>query len=147
MQERLLQIGKWLKMNGDAIYGTKPWTRTRQWSEGNQPKLETGEYMTKYEVTDYIQHKKPGQAVIETFFTSKGDDVYAILPGWPGPKLTLKSVTAPASMKVSMLGAKNALKWSKSGSGIEIEMPQDSGHAFESEVAMVVKLPGLKAAK
>jgi hypothetical protein len=50
-------------------------------------------------------------------------------------------------MKVSMLGAKNALKWSKSGSGIEIEMPQDSGHAFESEVAMVVKLPGLKAAK
>jgi alpha-L-fucosidase len=147
MQERLLQIGKWLKTNGDAIYGTKPWTRTRQWSEGNQPKLETGEYMTKYEVTDYIQHKKPGQAVIETFFTSKGDDVYAILPGWPGPKLTLKSVTAPASMKVSMLGAKNALKWSKSGSGIEIEMPQDSGHAFESEVAMVVKLPGLKAAK
>ena len=147
MQERLLQIGKWLKTNGDAIYGTKPWTRTRQWSEGNQPKLETGEYMTKYEVTDYIQHKKPGQAVIETFFTSKGDDVYAILPGWPGPKLTLKNMTAPASMKGTMLGAKNTMKWSKSGSGIEIEMPQDSGHAFESEVAMVVKLPGLKAAK
>jgi alpha-L-fucosidase len=32
MQERLLQIGAWLKMNGDAIYGTRPW---RQTSEGN----------------------------------------------------------------------------------------------------------------
>ena len=32
MQERLLQIGAWLKLNGDAIHGTRPW---RQSSEGN----------------------------------------------------------------------------------------------------------------
>ena len=27
-QERLLQLGNWLEVNGDAIYGSKPWTRT-----------------------------------------------------------------------------------------------------------------------
>ena len=32
MQERLLQIGAWLKVNGEAIYGTHPW---RQTSEGD----------------------------------------------------------------------------------------------------------------
>src|SRR6266536_3062823 len=32
MQERLSQIGAWLKVNGAAIYGTHPW---RQSSEGN----------------------------------------------------------------------------------------------------------------
>lgn len=32
MEERLLQIGAWLKVNGEAIYGTHPW---RQMSEGN----------------------------------------------------------------------------------------------------------------
>src|SRR5690606_7944341 len=32
MQERLLQIGSWLKTNGQAIYGTRPWNNSFQWS-------------------------------------------------------------------------------------------------------------------
>ncbi len=144
MQERLVQIGKWLKVNGDAIYGTKPWGETRQWSTGERQKLNTGEYMTKYDVLDYVDRKKPGQAVIEAFFTSKGDDVYAIVPGWPGSKLTLRGVTAPASMRPVLLGSTGELKWTKSGSDITIEMPPASADAAQAQYAYTIRLPGLR---
>ena len=123
MEERLLQIGRWLKTNGEAIYGTKPFKTTRQWSEGTQPKLETGEFMTRYEVTDYVERKNPGQAVIEAFFTSKGNDLYAIVPGVPGERFVLKTPPLRRA-SVELLGFKGVLKTSSTDRGLVVELPR-----------------------
>jgi alpha-L-fucosidase len=140
MQERLVQIGTWLKTNGESIYGTRSFKRTRQWSEGTQPKLETGEYMTRYEVTDYIERKKPGQAVIEAFFTTKNGDLYAIVPRWPGSTLVIKDVAVPR--QVTLLGRQGSLKFTKSGNGVEIQLPEPPVTAMEAQHAYVLKLAG-----
>jgi alpha-L-fucosidase len=145
MEERLIQIGRWLNTNGEAIYGTRPWQRTRQWSEGTIPEMKTGQYMIKYEVTEFVDRKKPGQAVIEAFFTSKGDDVYAIVPGWPGKELMVKNVKARTGMTVSLLGGSASLRWTASGNHIAITMPEASSDAAKAQFAHVIKLHGVES--
>lgn len=135
MQQRLADIGAWLKRNGAAIYGTRRWTRSRQWSPGEQARLETGRFATRYEVMDFIERQKPGQAVIEAFFTASGQDVYAIVPGWPGPTLSLRDIGRPAS--VELLGA-GAVNWTAQGRDVIVQLP--AAAATASAPAFALKL-------
>ncbi|HEY3443807.1 MAG TPA: alpha-L-fucosidase [Paludibaculum sp.] len=123
MEERLIQIGDWLKVNGDAIYGTKPWKVTRQWSAGEAPKVEYNkEYETAYDVTKLVEKPAAGKAAIEAFFTAKGKDVYAILPRWPGRRFHVKEVAGVRA--VALLGANAPLKFTAENGGVSIELPE-----------------------
>lgn len=142
MEERLRMMGDWLKVNGEAIYGTKPWTRTRQFSEGAIPEMKSGQFMVKYDVLDYVDRKSAGQAVTEAFFTAKGDDLYAIVPGWPGKKLVIKDAHANRGTKVKLLGG-GELSSSASGKDLSIELPELSADAARAQHAYVLKITGL----
>jgi alpha-L-fucosidase len=48
MEERLIQIGDFLRPNGEAIYGTHARPSARQWSQGSIPKPEEKEFMSDY---------------------------------------------------------------------------------------------------
>lgn len=124
MEERLLEIGSWLKVNGEAIYGTKPWKTSRQWSSGEVQKVEYNKsYETAYDVTKLGQKPSAGKAAIEAFFTAKGKNVYAILPRWPGRQFQIKDVGFEAK-SVVLLGAPSPLKWKTAGKALNIEMPE-----------------------
>jgi alpha-L-fucosidase len=94
--ENLKEAGGWLKVNGEAIYAT----RSREgglWKEGQNIR----------------------------FTRSKdGRFVYAFALEWPGGNLALKSVRPKAGSAVTMLGAKEPLKWRPEGRGLSIEMPE-----------------------
>ncbi len=123
MQDRLHQMGSWLKINGDAIYGTHPWKTTRQWSAGQVPAFKYNQrFSSAYNVAELAGKPQPGMASIEAFFTAKGDNLYAILPRWPGRSFVLKDVTGVKS--VSLLGSDAKVEFHSRRGGVEISLPE-----------------------
>jgi alpha-L-fucosidase len=124
MEERLAEMGAWLKVNGEAIYGTRPFTASKQWGAGAVPKVDYDkEYDTVYDVAQLVDRPGPGQAAIDAFFTAKGKDVYAILPRWPGRRFVVKDAAALDVKAVSLVGGPSGLKFAKTGSEVAVELP------------------------
>ncbi|XP_060576254.1 alpha-L-fucosidase-like [Ruditapes philippinarum] len=120
MQERLQQMGEWMNLNGEAIYGTRPWT---------------------------YQNDSVNPDVWYTNKTTNGVTVvYAISLVWPnnGSLHIASPFPSVSTTVVSLLGYENKLSWSLAyPKGMIIELPKLAPSQVPGQWAWVFKLEGL----
>ncbi len=139
MQERLLEIGDWLAINGEAIYGTSRWKASSQWSEGRRDyKDRSGDMLLKITIDP-----DPGFAVKEVFYTynATNDNLYAIFPKYPANrKLLLKDISLPPGTVIDLLSTHQKLSWKQEGNNTAIELPAYDPNTFKAPYAFAVRI-------
>jgi alpha-L-fucosidase len=118
--ERLKEMGDWLDVNGQAIYGTSPWRKRKEGPTDVS-------FINSYE-GDYADFVEPEYTAQDICFTAKDDTVYAICLTWPEEKVHIKSLGERALddldvVSVSMLGIDDDLKWEQRRDGLTVVFP------------------------
>lgn len=119
-------IASWIKDNGEAIYGTRPWTVYGEGPsvDGKQEKGRFGglKDVRKYQPTDIR-------------FTQKNGALYAFCMEHPTEDVTIHALNGKKVASVRMLGNKTKMKWSQNGESLTIQkpatMPSYAAIAFE----------------
>jgi len=122
-REILKNIGKWFDINGEAIYGTRPW-------------ITYGEGPTGLVEGEFKQNTKP-YTFEDIRFTAKENTLYAIVLGWPEKKtVKIRSLNSGQELwfgnisSIELLGNKGTIKWKRNENGLEIQFPDQNQCKF-----------------
>jgi alpha-L-fucosidase len=96
-QERLMGLGAWLEVNGDAIFDTRPWTVAEGTAGGEVPLR----------------------------FTQKAETLYAVALDAVSPgELALDGLVASDEAEVRLLGCESPLAYRQRESGVVVTIPE-----------------------
>jgi alpha-L-fucosidase len=126
--QNLSAIGNWMKINNEAIYGTKPFTTVSEYTV-NVTEVKA-EAMGKSS-NDFTSKKiNP-----DLYFNQKGNNIYVFARSWTTAAITSKTLAQIKNIKnISLLGSTEKVKWQLEADSLVINLPQLS----KSEIPVYV---------
>lgn len=113
-QERLLQLGDWLKVNGEAIHA----------SQRHSVSSEGAAVPTRYPYLDKNLRWAVRTETPMVHYTAQGTTLYAVCMAWPKGELVLEQVRTVPETAIHLLGYEPALDWAADEGGkLHIQVP------------------------
>lgn len=125
-QEKLAEMGAWLKQNSEGIYGSTPWKIQKELLSNVAMAEDVDEKEKENTMKDAVNDATSKVIVPEVRFTKKKDNIYAYVCSFSGKEVIIKSFSKENNFKVKevqLLGSSEKVKWTQNRQGLKIEMP------------------------
>jgi len=116
------EITRWMAVNSEAIYATRPW---KIFGESPAAPAPAGK------ATPLNERNRKDLTANDVRFTAKGKTLYAFVMGWPekqavvAPLATTSKQGVGKIRNVKLLGFAGKVKWTQDETGLKVEMPPE----------------------
>jgi len=125
----LEDVGRWFRVNGEGIYGTRPWYMYGEGSTVMSRRALESPFTTR-----------------DVRYTTKGEYLYAFVLKWPGKRMVTLQFLAPGNYNVGeiksveLLGYDGKIKWQHHPDGLQITFPKEKPCDFA--YCLKIHMPG-----
>ncbi len=124
---RLQAIGEWIQINGEGVYGTRPWQINSE-ALGHDVEREYGDTKVDEAMKDSVNDATSKQIPSEVRFTCKGNTIYAFVCRWEQDDICIKSLSSNTATidDIKLLGSDEDINWKQSDRGLTMTIPKST---------------------
>ena len=132
-------ITKWMAVNSEAIYATRPW---KIFGAGPQSEISKGDKGAVFDNLQFNEKNRKDFGYEDTRFTTKGKTLYSFFMGWPGTsQIVIKPLATNSEQKigaienVELLGY-GKVNFSRDAEGLKVVLPAQKPceHAYALKI-------------